>query len=174
MSNSLITAGLRIAASATGLSVFGGIKSSLRGLSTTTNDLRLKQKELSDAMQRNMGTLAPKTLAALNSDYEKLGRTIDSLTTKHQRLNDRMARREMLRGQRSELRGQMLETGATAAAIGAPLVASIGRSMNFESELRDMSITGGFSKAEEASLAACRTFLWFSAMIAACPQRDPA
>jgi hypothetical protein len=23
-------------------------------------------------------------------------------------------------------------------------------------------------------LAACRTFLWFSAMIAACPQRDPA
>ncbi len=25
-----------------------------------------------------------------------------------------------------------------------------------------------------ARLAACRTFLWFSAMIAACPQRDPA
>jgi len=24
------------------------------------------------------------------------------------------------------------------------------------------------------TLAACRTFLWFSAMIAACPQRDPA
>ena len=24
------------------------------------------------------------------------------------------------------------------------------------------------------NLAACRTFLWFSAMIAACPQRDPA
>ncbi|WP_397378145.1 hypothetical protein [Pseudomonas sp.] len=24
------------------------------------------------------------------------------------------------------------------------------------------------------ALAACRTFLWFSAMIAACPQRDPA
>lgn len=152
MSNNLITAGLRIAASATGLSVFGGIKSSLRGLSSTTNDLRLKQKELGDLIERNMGTLAPKTLAALNADYEKLGRTIDSLTNKHQRLETRMARREMLRGQRSELRGQMLETGATAAAIGAPLVASIGRSMNFESELRDMSITGGFSKAEEASL----------------------
>jgi hypothetical protein len=26
----------------------------------------------------------------------------------------------------------------------------------------------------DAKLAACRTFLWFSAMIAACPQRDPA
>ncbi|EOE2606602.1 phage tail tape measure protein [Pseudomonas aeruginosa] len=152
MSNNLITAGLRIAASATGLSVFGGIKNSLSGIISTTKDLRLKQKELGDLIERNMGTLAPKTLAALNADYEKLGRTIDSLTTKHQRLNDRLAHRDMLRGQRSELRGQMFETGATAAAVGAPIIASIGRSMNFETELRDMSITGEFSKAEEARL----------------------
>lgn len=27
---------------------------------------------------------------------------------------------------------------------------------------------------EVSPLAACRAFLWFSAMIAACPQRDPA
>jgi methyl-accepting chemotaxis protein len=30
------------------------------------------------------------------------------------------------------------------------------------------------SRQIRSALAACRTFLWFSAMIAACPQRDPA
>jgi hypothetical protein len=30
------------------------------------------------------------------------------------------------------------------------------------------------SRSSSLHLAACRTFLWFSAMIAACPQRDPA
>jgi hypothetical protein len=40
---------------------------------------------------------------------------------------------------------------------------------------QDITINGELLPGKSvALLAACRTFLWFSAMIAACPQRDPA
>ncbi|WP_397380338.1 hypothetical protein [Pseudomonas sp.] len=42
-----------------------------------------------------------------------------------------------------------------------------------ELQARDVQIALG-AYDQIAQLAACRTFLWFSAMIAACPQRDPA
>ncbi|WP_397379047.1 hypothetical protein [Pseudomonas sp.] len=41
--------------------------------------------------------------------------------------------------------------------------------------LEDINTRQGLAADNIArQLAACRTFLWFSAMIAACPQRDPA
>lgn len=144
MSNNIVTAGLRIAASATGLSVFGGIKTTLRGLTSTTSELRLKQQELGDLIQRNMGTLAPKTLAALNADYEKLGRTIDSLTTKQNRLTSRLARRDMLRNQRAELRSGVLETVAVGATAALPVKLAI----DYESAMADVKKVVNFDSAD--------------------------
>ena len=41
--------------------------------------------------------------------------------------------------------------------------------------VRELDEESGIRNAQAVrDLAACRTFLWFSAMIAACPQRDPA
>lgn len=144
MSNNIVTAGLRIAASATGLSVFGGIKTTLRGLTSTTSELRLKQQELGDLIQRNMGTLAPKTLAALNADYEKLGRTIDSLTAKQDRLTSRLARRDMLRNQRAELRSGVLETVAVGATAALPVKLAI----DYESAMADVKKVVNFDSAD--------------------------
>ncbi|MCO7614105.1 phage tail tape measure protein [Pseudomonas chlororaphis] len=149
---STIIAGLRIAASATGMAVFGGAQKSLAGLKTDTEQLRIKQEALGQSIKRNMGTLAPSTLAALNTEYLRLGQTIDRVTAKQERLQSRLARREMLSSNRADLRGQAKETAATAAVAAAPLIVALRKGINFQDQLRDIRITAGFDAAQEADL----------------------
>ncbi|AVO60967.1 phage tail tape measure protein [Pseudomonas chlororaphis] len=149
---STIVAGLKIAASATGLGVFGGAKKSLLGLKTVTEQLRTKQDALGDSIKRNMGTLAPSTLSALNTEYLRLGQTIDRVRLKQERLQFRLARREQLSANRAELRGQAKETAATAAVAAAPLILALRKGINFQDQLRDLRITAEFDAAQEAEL----------------------
>lgn len=149
---STIIAGLRIAASATGMAVFGGAQKSLVGLKNVTEQLRTKQEALGQSIKRNMGTLAPSTLAALNTEYLRLGQTIDRVTAKQERLQSRLARREQLSNNRADLRGQTKETAATAAVVAAPLILALRKGINFQDQLRDIRITAGFDATQEAEL----------------------
>lgn len=149
---STIIAGLRIAASATGMAVFGGAQKSLAGLKSVTEQLRTKQEALGQSIKRNMGTLAPSTLSALNTEYLRLGQTIDRVTAKQERLQSRLARRELLSNNRADLRGQAKETAATAAVASAPLILALRKGINFQDQLRDLRITAEFDAAQEAEL----------------------
>ncbi|WP_236213018.1 phage tail tape measure protein [Metapseudomonas otitidis] len=125
----------------------------MQQLGRVTDGLTLKQKELGDVIRRQMGTLAPSTLAALNRDYEKVGRTIDQLKRKQDKLTASIARGEVLKSQRADLRGQFMETAGTGAALGAPLALAGRTAMEFKDRTNDIAITGGFSADEEAQLS---------------------
>jgi len=103
------------------LAGLGSIGKTLDQLASHSDRLKAKQGELGAMIERHMGTLAPKTLAALNRDYEKLGRTIDQLRQKQERLAAGMARQEQLKMQRADLRGEALDTLAIGATVALPV-----------------------------------------------------
>ncbi|WP_405118694.1 phage tail tape measure protein [Pseudomonas leptonychotis] len=144
MATNLVTAGLRIAASATGLGVFGGVKKSILGLESVTQQLRTKHEELGASIKRNMGTLAPQTLAALNREYLTLGQSIDRVRGKQEQLQNRMARRDMLRNQRADLRSGVLETVAIGASAALPVKLAI----DYESAMADVKKVVNFNSAD--------------------------
>lgn len=131
------------------LSAFGSVKQSLSAMGSTITQLKGKQNELGSAIQRHMGTLAPRTLAALNQQYIGIGRTLDQLQVKQSRLIALQAKSSALREARADLRGQALGTIGTAAALAVPIGQSVRVAAGFQDQMRDMSITGDFSKAEE-------------------------
>lgn len=153
MANEVLV-GLKIGAVVSGSlhAAFGTARSTVQQLGRATDGLTLKQKELGDVIRRQMGTLAPSTLAALNRDYEKIGRTIDQLKVKQDKLTASIARGEVLKERRAELRGQFMETAGTAAALGAPLALAGRTAMEFKDRTNDIALTGGFSAAEEEQL----------------------
>ncbi|MDH0894353.1 phage tail tape measure protein [Pseudomonas sp. GD03875] len=135
-------------------SAFGSARSTVQQLGRATEGLTRQQKELASSIQRGLGTLAPSSLAALNRDYERVGRTIDTLRLKQEKLTASIARGQVLKERRAELRGEMMETVGTAAALGAPLVLAGRTAMEFRDRTNDIAITGGWSAAEEEQLGA--------------------
>lgn len=130
----------------------GSVRGSLDGLGRVMGELRQRQVDLGAAIQRHMGTLAPKTLAALNRDYERLGRAIDDVRKRQEALGRAMARRQALADERSRLGGELMGTYATAAAVGAPVVASVSQAAGFGDAIKDIAIIGELSREQERVL----------------------
>lgn len=88
----------------------------------------------------------------MRRQYDQVGRVIEQLKVKQDGLNASIARGATLKNQRSELRGQAMETLGTAAVVGAPIVQSMRTAIEFQDQTNDISITGGFDKAQEKGL----------------------
>ncbi len=134
------------------MAVFGGAKRTLDTLGATTAKLKQQHDQMGQAMQRALGKLSGGTLAAINRDYEKLGRTLDTLRQKQERLAASMARGASLKGARDEHWAGMKESAAAAVAVGAPFLASVKQAAKFEAGLRDIAITGNLNGQEEIAL----------------------
>ena len=134
------------------LAVFGNAKRTLDTLGATTAKLKQQHDQMGEAMQRAMGRLSGGTLAAINRDYEKLGRTLDALKKKQEALAANMAKGVELKNARQEHWAGMKESAATAVAVGAPFLASVKQAAKFEAGLRDISITGNLTAKEEIAL----------------------
>lgn len=149
MANELLVS-VKIGAALSGS--FNAAFASARGtslkLGQMADELRSKQVRLGEAMARAMAHPS-RNLGQLRQQYERLGHTIDQLRSKQERLAASMARGEALKQQRADLRGQAVETLGTAAALGAPVVQSVRTAAGFQDQMRDIAITGEFSKAEE-------------------------
>jgi TP901 family phage tail tape measure protein len=130
----------------------GSVRGSLDGLGRVMGDLRRRQVDLGDAIHRHMGTLAPRTLAALNRDYERLGRAIDDVRKRQEALGRAMARRQALADERARLGGEIMGTYATAAAVGAPVIASVAEAAGFGDAIKDIAIVGELSREQERVL----------------------
>ncbi|MGV7535306.1 hypothetical protein PJM52_29165, partial [Mycobacterium kansasii] len=74
--------------------------------------------------------------------YDRVGRTIDQLKNKQERLNASIARGETLKNARGELRGQFMETVGTGAALGAPVALAARTAIDFKDQTNDIAITG--------------------------------
>lgn len=134
------------------MAAFGGAKRTLDTLGAASAKLKKQHDQLGEAMQRAMGKLSGGSLAAVNRDYEKLGRTLDALRQKQERLATSMARGASLKGARDEHWAGMKESGAAAVAVGAPFLASVKQAAKFEAGLRDIAITGNLKGQEEIAL----------------------
>ncbi|WP_095128657.1 phage tail tape measure protein [Pseudomonas sp. Irchel s3h14] len=152
MANEVLV-GLKIGAAVSGSlsAAFGSAKSTVQQLGRATDGLTAKQKligtELAASLARG-GT----GIERMRRQYDQVGRTIDQLKVKQERLNTSIARGETLKNKRGELRGQAMETAGTAAVLGAPVVQSMRTAIDFKDQTNDIAITGGFDAAEEEQL----------------------
>lgn len=153
MANEVLV-GLKIGAVVSGSlhAAFGSAKSTVQQLGRATDTLTSRQKlmgaELSASIARG-GT----GVERLRRQYDQVGRTIEQLKTKQERLNTSIARGETLKNKRADLRGQAMETIGTGVALGAPVVQSMRTAIDFKDQTRDIAITGGFDEAEEERLS---------------------
>ncbi|HGJ8963877.1 TPA: phage tail tape measure protein [Pseudomonas aeruginosa] len=153
MANEVLV-GLKIGAAVSGSlhAAFGSAKSTVQQLGRATDSLTAKQKligtELSAALARG-GT----GIERMRRQYDQVGRTIDQLKLKQERLNISIARGETLKNSRADLRGQAMETVGTSVALGAPIVQSMRTAIDFKDQTNDIAITGGFDAAEEKRLS---------------------
>lgn len=153
MANEVLV-GLKIGAAVSGSlsAAFGSAKSTVQQLGRATDGLTAKQKligtELAASIARG-GT----GIERMRRQYDQVGRTIEQLKVKQDRLNTSIARGETLKNKRGELRGQAMETAGTAAVLGAPVVQSMRTAIDFKDRTNDIAITGGFSEEEEAKLS---------------------
>lgn len=152
MANEVLV-GLKIGAAVSGTlhAAFGSAKSTVQQLGRATDSLTAKQKligtELSAALARGGSGIE-----RMRRQYDQVGRSIEQLKLKQERLNASIARGETLKSARADLRGQAMETVGTAAVVGAPVVQAMRTAINFKDQTNDIAITGGFDAAEEQRL----------------------
>ncbi|GLH33995.1 hypothetical protein BR1R5_33830 [Pseudomonas sp. BR1R-5] len=153
MANEVLV-GLKIGAAVSGTlhAAFGSAKSTVQQLGRATDSLTAKQKligtELSAALARGGSGIE-----RMRRQYDQVGRSIEQLKIKQDRLNTSIARGETLKSARADLRGQAMETVGTGVALGAPVVQAMRTSIDFKDQTNDIAITGGFDAAEEKRLS---------------------
>ncbi|MDD2105713.1 phage tail tape measure protein [Pseudomonas asiatica] len=153
MANEVLV-GLKIGAAVSGTlhAAFGSARSTVQQLGRATDGLTAKQKligtELSAALARGGSGLE-----RMRRQYDQVGRSIEQLKIKQDRLNASIARGETLKSARADLRGQAMETVGTGVALGAPVVQAVRTAIDFKDQTNDIAITGGFNAAEEQRLS---------------------
>jgi TP901 family phage tail tape measure protein len=153
MANELLV-GVKIGAvlSGTFQSAFASARGTSLQLGRAADELRVKHTRLGEVMARAMSH-PTRNVGALRRQYERLGQTIDQLRVKQEKLAASMARGDALKAGRADLRGQAMETAGTALALGAPVVQSVRLAAGFQDQMRDIAITGEFTRAEEAKIS---------------------
>ncbi|MEO1766794.1 phage tail tape measure protein [Thiobacter aerophilum] len=130
----------------------GSVKGAMEGLGRVSAELKRRQDELGAAIRRHMGTLAPPTLAALNRDYERLGRTIEAVTQRQEKLARAMQRRADLAADRQRIGGEIMGAYATAISVGAPVITSVREATGFADAVKDIAIVGELTREQERVL----------------------
>lgn len=153
MANEVLV-GLKIGATVSGSlsAAFSSAKSTLQQLGRVTDGLTAKQKLIGTALSTSIAHGGTR-VERLRRQYDDVGRTIDQLKTKQERLNTTIARGETLKSRRADLRSQATEVAGTGVVLGAPVVQSVRTAIEFLDQTRDIAITGGFDEAEEKRLA---------------------
>lgn len=153
MANEVLV-GLKIGAAVSGTlhAAFGSARSTVQQLGRATDGLTAKQRQIGTTLSAALAQ-GGNGVARLRQQYDQVGRTLDQLKVKQERLNASIAHGETLKAQRADLRGQAMETVGTAAVLGAPVAQAVRTSIDFKDQTNDIAITGGFDPAEEARLA---------------------
>ncbi|WP_025132381.1 phage tail tape measure protein [Pseudomonas sp. PH1b] len=153
MANEVLV-GLRIGAAVSGSlsAAFGSARSTVQQLGRATDGLTAKQRLIGTELAASLAR-GGAGIERMRRQYDQVGRAIEQLKVKQEGLNASIARGVTLKNQRSELRGQAMETLGTAAVVGAPIVQSLRTAIDFKDQTRDIAITGGFDEAEEKDLS---------------------
>lgn len=152
MANELLV-GVKIGAVLSGsfTSAFSSARGTSLKLGQVTDLLTVKHDRLGLVMAQAFARPS-RNVGELNRQYLQIGRTIDELRLKQERLATSLARGAALQAERADLRGQAFETIGTGVAVGSGVWKSIGLAVGLQDQMRDIAITGEFSQSQEASL----------------------
>lgn len=128
----------------------GGVQKTLGKLSDVTKELTDRQNRLGSVI-KGLDSTAPQ-MRSMQDRYRQIGAAVDLVTSKQKRLNDLITQGAAIKAQRDGLKSSLFEATGQAAAVGAPVLKSVQQAAGFQDQLRDISITGEFSKAEESQL----------------------
>jgi TP901 family phage tail tape measure protein len=128
-----------------------GARSGIEKIGKGIEELTKRHKRMGDIMAQGLSHAA-RPLGALNQQYLKLGSSIQAATKHQQQLATAMSKMQGLKAGRDSLRMELIDKAALTTATVRPFMGAVQTAGNFQDQLRDISITGEFSKAEEAQL----------------------
>lgn len=132
-------------------SAVSGTRRALDSLGDTSRRLQERQNALTRATER-YGQLGSSRMQRLNSDLLRVSRTMEQIERQQRRLSAVSATSDALKSNRMALYGQGAETYGIARTLGAPVMASVKQYSSFESQLRDISVTGDLDSRQEQAI----------------------
>ncbi|EHK6278141.1 phage tail tape measure protein [Escherichia coli] len=132
-------------------SAVSGTRRALDSLGDTSRRLQERQNALTRATER-YGQLGSSRMQRLNSELLRVSRTMEQIERQQRRLSAVSATSDALKANRMALYGQGAETYAIGRTLGAPVMASVKQYASFESQLRDISVTGDLDAKQERAI----------------------
>ncbi|HDT1432254.1 TPA: phage tail tape measure protein [Enterobacter hormaechei subsp. steigerwaltii] len=132
-------------------SAVSGTRRALDSLGDTSRRLQERQNALTRATER-YGQLGSSRMQRLNSDLLRVSRSMEQIERQQRRLSAVSATSDALKANRMALYGQGAETYAIGRTLGAPVMASVKQYASFESQLRDISVTGDLDAKQEQAI----------------------
>lgn len=132
-------------------SAVSGTRRALDSLGDTSRRLQERQNALTRATER-YGQLGSSRMQRLNSDLLRVSRTMEQIERQQRRLSAVSATSDALKANRMALYGQGAETYAIGRTLSAPVMASVKQYASFESQLRDISVTGDLDSRQEQAI----------------------
>ena len=132
-------------------SAVSGTRRALDSLGDTSRRLQERQNALTRATER-YGQLGSSRMQRLNSDLLRVSRTMEQIERQQRRLSAVSATSDALKSNRMALYGQGAETYGIARTLGAPVMASVKQYSSFESQLRDIRVTGDLDSRQEQAI----------------------
>ncbi|EIO7649003.1 phage tail tape measure protein [Escherichia coli] len=132
-------------------SAVSGTRRALDSLGDTSRRLQERQNALTRATER-YGQLGSSRMQRLNSDLLRVSRTMEQIERQQRRLSAVSATSDALKANRMALYGQGAETYAIGRTLSAPVMASVKQYASFESQLRDISVTGDLDAKQERAI----------------------
>ncbi|HCX4802397.1 TPA: phage tail tape measure protein [Escherichia coli] len=132
-------------------SAVSGTRRALDSLGDTSRRLQERQNALTRATER-YGQLGSSRMQRLNSELLRVSRTMEQIDRQQRRLSAVSATSDALKANRMALYGQGAETYAIGRTLGAPVMASVKQYASFESQLRDISVTGDLDSRQEQAI----------------------
>ncbi|ARA75119.1 phage tail tape measure protein [Pectobacterium brasiliense] len=134
-------------------SAITGTRRTLDSIGETTRRLQERQNALTRATER-YGQLGSRASQRLNSDLQRVGRTMEQLQRQQNRLAAAAATSDAARANRMALYAKGAETYAVARTVASPIMSSVKQYASFESGLRDIAVTGDLDKTQEQAIGA--------------------
>ncbi|MDU1940745.1 MAG: phage tail tape measure protein [Cronobacter sakazakii] len=132
-------------------SAVSGTRRALDSLGDTSRRLQERQNALTRATER-YGQLGSSRMQRLNSDLLRVSRSMEQIERQQRRLSAVSATSDALKANRMALYGQGAETYAIGRTLSAPVMASVKQYASFESQLRDISVTGDLDAKQERAI----------------------
>lgn len=132
-------------------SAVSGTRRALDSLGDTSRRLQERQNALTRATER-YGQLGSSRMQRLNSDLLRVSRTMEQIERQQRRLSAVSATSDALKSNRMALYVQGAETYGIARTLGAPVINSVKQYASFESQLRDISVTGDLDSRQEQAI----------------------